>query len=104
VTLPDHVDGTSYTLNLRNFATPSTILLGSFYYNTENDRPPATAESGEIRQFIEATNSSVHLNVSHYETWAKLKIRLFYGSVVANSIQGEWHQRMPELPLIPQVF
>ena len=82
------------TLTMMNFTTPTTILRSILSRTTRNDRPPASAIGVEVRQYMRATESALHFECAHYENVGKIKPVTQYGSVVANSLRLEWHQRL----------
>ena len=93
---PAVLDGTSLSLNVTNFTTPSTILMAGYSRTRRSDRPDAWSMTGEIRQFVDATNSALHLAVGHYENIGTVRQVSLQGQIVANSVRAEWHQRLRE--------
>ncbi len=96
VTTPADLGGVSYLLDLMHFATPTTIVKASVSSSTNTGRPPASSFSLELRQFLSATESAIHLGVMHYENVGELRPVTLFGGIVANSLKGEWHQRLYE--------
>lgn len=94
IVLPENLEGYNLNLGVTSFVTTTTILTGSFSYTTRSDRPAAQGISGELRQYITPTKSAWYLGASHYQNVGALDPVTFTGSIVANSVYTEWHQRM----------
>lgn len=86
--------GLNMNLSLMHFTTPTTILRGSVSATERSDRPPASSESAEIRQFITPADAAVHLAVTHYENVGQIEDTQTYGSIVANNARLEWNQHV----------
>ncbi len=96
VITPEDLDGRNTSLTLTHFTTPSTILRSAYSFTSRSDRPAAWSASGEIRQFIEATDSAVHVAAAHYENIGEIKAKTTFGSVISNTLRAEWHQKLFE--------
>lgn len=100
VITPNDLEGNNATLTLTHLTTPSTILRGAASNTKRSDRPDAWSGSGEIRQFIDATESAVHLAATHYENIGVVEARTTYGSVVSDTARIEWHQKIMDRSLV----
>jgi hypothetical protein len=94
VILPEELEGENVNVGVRHLTTPSTILLSTYSFTKRSDRPDAHAFTIEGRQFLAFLNGAVHANVAHYENVGEIRPITLYGSVVANSIKVEWHQKL----------
>src|SRR5690606_29168202 len=71
-----------------------TIVRGAYSHTSRSDRPAAWSTSGEVRQYIEKTESAVHLAATHFENIGEIEANATYGSVISDTIRAEWHQRI----------
>ena len=91
---PAVIDGNTWSLSVTHFTTPSTILLGGATRTERRDRPDAWSFTGEIRQFIDASDGALHVAMGHYENLGTVRQVSLIGEVVSNSLRMEWHQRV----------
>jgi len=94
VTTPEALAGANVAFSATHFTTPTTILRGSVSHTERSDRPPASSVGAEVRQFLNATESAVHVALNHYENVGSIDASQQYGSIVANGARLEWHQRL----------
>ena len=100
VTTPEKTKGQNISLGVMNFTTPTTILRGNVSRTTRSDRPPASAVTAEIRQFVTVTDSAVHIGLAHYENLGTISKQTTYGEIVSNSAKVEWHQNLSDTQII----
>jgi hypothetical protein len=91
---PDHVTGDNYQANLMSYISNTTIGLADVSYTTRNDRPPTWSTSLQARQYVAEADGSLHLGVAHFENVGSIKPITTYGSIVANTANAEWHQKL----------
>lgn len=96
IRLPEDVAGNNISLSVTHYTTPNLILRGQASRTTRSDRPDADGVSGEARYFVTPTDSAVHLGVGHYENVGQIDTTSDFGSIVANTVYGEWHQAFLE--------
>jgi hypothetical protein len=87
--------GRTATLRLTHLTTPTTILLGDGSQTTSDGRPMSLSYGTEIRQYIEPTQSALHLRFSHYEDRGSIEPTTDFGNVIANTGSVRWNQRLP---------
>lgn len=87
--------GRTATLRLTHLTTPTTILLGDGSQTTSDGRPMSLSYGAEIRQYIEPTQSALHLRFSHYEDRGSIESTTDFGNVNANTGSLRWNQRFP---------
>lgn len=91
---PADLHGLNAAVTVMHFTTPTTILRGNVSMTQRSDRPLASAESFEIRQFVPPVNGAVHAAITHYENVGEIDDTQTYGSIVANNARVEWNQRL----------
>lgn len=94
VILPEHLAGNNFNVGFMHFTTPELIWRGSYSRTLRSDRPPADGISSELRYFVTPLQAAIHGSVGHYENVGEVSRSTSYGGIVANSVTGEWHQRM----------
>ncbi len=94
VLLPEHLAGNNFNLGFMHFTTPELIWRGSYSRTLRSDRPPADGITSELRYFLTPLQAAVHGTIGHYENVGEVSRNTSFGSIVANSVSGEWHQRL----------
>jgi len=100
VRTPEQTAGQNISIGAMSLTTPTTILRGNISRTTRSDRPAASAVTGEIRQFVTATDSAIHFAAGHYENIGTVTTKTTYGEVVSNSLKIEWHQNLDDLRIL----
>lgn len=94
------VSGSTATLRLTHLTTPTTILLGNVSQTRSLGRPQAVSYGGEVRQFISATKSAVHLGLDRYQDSADVEKTTDYGKVTGTTETLRIQQRIVPLDMI----
>lgn len=93
IRLPESLAGNNVNFSFMHFTTPELIWRGTYSRTWRSDRPPADGFSTELRYFLTPLQAAVHGSLGHYENVGEVSRITSYGSVVANTASGEWHQR-----------
>jgi hypothetical protein len=90
---PTNIQGETTTIGLTSLITTKTIFSASYAQIIRNDRPMARNYSLGVKQYIQQTESALHVNLSYFINEGEIMPTTLQGEITSQSLDTQWHQK-----------